>query len=317
MTENPQTKDDPGEPAAPRIGVSLQAVFFALRPSQWTKNAIVLAAFIFAFWDRSQSLSLLGGLALVAPAVILFCMVSSGIYIFNDIRDIDADRQHPTKKYRPIAAGRVPVALARRLGAALLLTGAAGGWLLAPAFGATVAAYILLQIIYTFWLKRIALVDVFVIAAGFVLRAVAGAVVLSVEISVWLLLCTFLLALFIALCKRRHERILFSDTGTQARENLAKYDERLLDQLISIAASATLVCYAIYTMSPGTIEKFGTASLGLTVPFVAFGIFRYLDLAYRHDKGGRPEKILLTDMPILVNLALYGICVVLIFLLHS
>ena len=295
---------------------SARDIFLALRPTQWPKNAVVGAALFFAFADKAQDISLVGGLARVIPAILLFCTVSSGIYVLNDVRDVDADRLHPTKKFRPIAAGRVTLGTAWLLGTVLLLGGLGLALLLCPGYAGVAGTYVVLQLVYSFGLKKVALLDVFVIASGFVLRASAGAVVLSVTISPWLLLCTFLLALFLALCKRRHECILLADAGVKSRESLGSYDERLLDQLISMTAGATVVAYAIYTMSPQTIEKFGTAKLGFTVPFVIFGIFRYLDLAYRHDKGDRPEKILLSDAPTLVNLALYGICAIAIFLLR-
>lgn len=295
---------------------SLTDFLLALRPSQWTKNIVILAASFFAFWDQSRSEPLAwSALAVVIPAMLLFCVVSSGIYILNDIRDIQADRAHPIKKLRPIAAGRIPVCQAWWMAILLLCAGGMGSWFLSMSFAKIVGCYVLIQFIYSFGLKQIALVDVLVIAAGFVLRAIAGAVVLNnVNISPWLLLCTFLLALFLALCKRRHEKILLNNTLNQHRPSLEKYDERLLDQLIAIVSSAAIISYAIYTLWPQTVVKFGTSRLGLTIPFVVFGIFRYLDLVYRHEKGDRPEKILLTDIPILVNLALYGISVILILI---
>lgn len=275
----------------------------ALRPAQWTKNVVVLAAFFFAFWDLNQPLTPRAGIhALLAVAI--FCMASSGIYVLNDIRDIALDRNHPKKKFRPIAAGRVPLPAAWALALVLLTAGLAGGLLLSAAYGEVVAAYIALQLVYSFGLKRVPLVDIMVIAAGFVLRAIAGAVVLDVRISPWLLLCTFLLALFLALCKRRHEKLL-DVPGNSQRPALERYDTLLLDQLIAIVSSATLVCYAIYTLWPATVEKFGTNMLGFSVPFVAFGLFRYLDLVYRHEKGDRPEKVLLTDVPTILNLLAY------------
>jgi len=289
-------------------------IFFALRPSQWTKNAVVLAALFFAFGDRRVEFDILSGLLRVIPAAVLFCVVSSGIYLLNDVRDIHADRRHPTKKYRPVASGRVGLSLAGRLAVVLLAAGLLLSWMLDPAFAAVVAGYAAMQIVYSFGLKRIALLDVLIIAGGFVLRAAGGAVAVGVAISPWLLLCAFLLALFLALCKRRHELVLLADAGANTRESLGAYDEGLLDQLIAVTASSTVVAYAIYTMSPQTIDKFGGAWLGFTIPFVLFGIFRYLDLAYRHDKGDRPEKILLTDGPILINLMLYALCAALIFI---
>jgi 4-hydroxybenzoate polyprenyltransferase len=293
----------------------LRDCLLSLRPSQWTKNAVVLAAFFFAVWDAEQALSWIQGLTAALPAALLFCLASSGIYVLNDIKDKDADRLHPTKRLRPIAAGRVPIRTARWLGVVLLGLGLAGSWLLSASLLLVVAAYVTLQLIYIFALKRVALLDILVIAAGFVLRAIGGAVVIHVTISPWLLLCAFLLALFLALCKRRHEKAVLSDITGQHRPSLDKYDERLLDQLIAIISAATIVSYAIYTLSADTIHKFGTAKLGFTIPFVMFGIFRYLDLVYRHEKGGRPEKILISDIPILVNLVLYALVVVLVFVL--
>jgi len=296
----------------------LHPVILALRPSQWTKNLVVLAAFFFAFGDRTREVPLmLVNLASVIPAAILFCLVSGGIYLLNDIRDIEADRHHPVKRRRPIASGAVSVPLAARVAAACLGGGLGGAVLLSRPFAAVLLAYVLMQVVYSFGLKQVALVDIMVIASGFVLRAIAGAVVLpDVTISPWLLLCTFLLALFLALCKRRHEKRLVTDGGNRHRPTLEKYDKRLLDLLIAITASSTLVSYSIYTLWPRTVEKFGTSTLGFTIPFVVFGIFRYLDLAYRHERGDRPERILLTDLPLLLDLALYGCAVLVIFALR-
>lgn len=287
----------------------------ALRPKQWTKNAVVLAAFIFALGDRSQAVGA-AHLLMSVGAVLLFCAVSSGIYLLNDIRDRALDRAHPTKRFRPIAAGELTPRTAVRTAIGLL----AGGLLLSLPLSArltgVLALYILLQLAYNAWLKNVELVDLFVIAGGFVLRALAGAVTIDVHISPWLLLCTLLLALFLALCKRRHEKVVLNDTAAKSRPALMRYNERLLDTLIAMIGAATLICYALYTLWPDTIRKFGTARLGLTIPFVIFGLFRYLDLAYRHDKGDRPEQILLTDAPLLINLFLYGIVVFAVLLLH-
>jgi 4-hydroxybenzoate polyprenyltransferase len=188
----------------------------------------------------------------------------------------------------------------------LLIGGLFACFRLSPALGLVCSTYVVLQLLYSFGLKRAALIDLFVIATGFVLRALAGAVVINVTISPWLLLCTLLLALFLALCKRRHEKVVLNDLQDETRPSLEKYDERLLDQLIGIVSSATIVSYALYTLWPDTVEKFGTARLGFTIPFVIFGLFRYLDLVYRHEKGDRPEKILLTDLPLIIDLLLYG-----------
>ena len=286
----------------------------ALRPKQWTKNAIVLAAFFFAFWDQNQQFDLFTSILKVSSAMILFCLASSAIYILNDIIDTEADRNHPIKKFRPIVAGRIKRSLAWQMFSALLLTAGVGAMLLSQPFFCVVAAYLTIQTTYCLMLKHIPTIDVMVIAIGFVLRAIAGALVLSIAISPWLLLCTFLLALFLALCKRRHEKALLDNVNGQ-RQSLDKYDTQLLDKFITIISSATIVSYSIYTLSEATIEKFGTARLGFTIPFVIFGIFRYLDLVYRHEQGDRPERILLTDLPILINIMLYVISIALIFIL--
>ena len=294
---------------------TLRALVVGLRPNQWTKNAIVLAALLFGYWDPGQQVELGPGMLRALIAAALFCVASSGVYLINDIADREADRHHPLKRYRPIAAGQLPVRTAWAAALILLPAAMLAASVLAPAYAMVVAAYIGIQLVYSLGLKHVALLDVFVISAGFVLRAVGGAVALEIEISPWLLLCAFFLALFLALCKRRHEKVNLSELGGKQRASLDHYDARLLDQLIAIISSSTVVCYAIYTLSPDTASKFGSKPLGLTIPFVLFGIFRYLDLVYRHDKGDRPEKILLTDLPILVNMALYGIAVILIFVL--
>lgn len=282
----------------------------ALRPNQWIKNLVVLAAYFFARWDPSQRAHAAGQTPLlrVMVAVLLFCVISSAIYLINDICDIVADRAHPVKRHRPIAAGHVPVSTAWTTSVLLLVTVLSAAMLLSIPFGILACVYVALQFAYTFGLKRVALLDVFMIAIGFVLRAVAGALVIDVRISPWLLLCTFLLALFLGLCKRRHEkRLLVDGDAAQHRHALTGYEERLLDTLIGVAASATVVVYAIYTLSPETVARFGTSGLGLTIPFVVFGLFRYLDLVYRHEQGGRPEKVLLTDRVLMVAIVLYAL----------
>ena len=296
----------------------------AMRPKQWTKNAVVLAAFFFALGDRQQGV-VLAAVWTAIEAALLFCLASSAVYLLNDVRDLPLDRAHPKKRFRPIAAGELPVPTAIGMATTLLAVSLAGSWWLSRDLALVIGGYVVLQAVYTLGLKRVALVDIFVIAAGFVLRALAGAVAVRATISPWLLLCTLLLALFLALCKRRHEKVVLSDSclgeasggarvGGETRESLGQYDERLLDQLIAIVSAATLVCYALYTLWPDTVEKFGTARLGLTIPFVIFGLFRYLDIVYRHEKGDRPEQILLTDVPLLVDLALYGLTVLAVLL---
>jgi len=288
----------------------------ALRPAQWLKNGVVPAAYFFALWDPGQAEHVRGltPLWVVAVSVLCFCAVSSGIYLINDLHDVEADRAHPVKRLRPLASGALQKSSALILSAGLLLLAFAGSLTLPPAYTGILAAYFLMQLLYTFLLKQIAYVDVFIIAIGFVMRATAGALALSVRISPWLLLCTFLLALFLAMCKRRHEKVLFDEKEAMHREALAGYNIDLLDIQIGITAAATLVCYSIYTLSAETVERFGTSGLGLTIPFVVFGIFRYLDLVYTHEDGGRPEKVLLTDKVMIATILCYGLTALMVFI---
>ncbi len=292
--------------------MSLASVIRALRPKQWTKNAVVLAALVFALGDVQQGLArgnLVQVISLALGAALLFCLASSAVYLINDIRDVELDRAHPVKCKRPIAAGELSASTASLLAGILFMVALTGAWILDRNFCAVLAAYLALQVAYTFGLKQMALLDIFIIATGFVLRALAGALVIHVRISPWLLICTFLLALFLALCKRRHELVALKDTSGNTRASLRQYDRHLLDALIPLTGAATLVCYSIYTLWPETVEKFGTTNLSFTIPLVAFGLFRYLDLVYRQEKGGRPEQLLLTDIPLLATVAIYGLTV--------
>lgn len=289
-----------------------------MRPAQWMKNVVVPAAYLFARWDPSQTANTRGWEAIirVGLATLCFCLLSSGVYIMNDLRDRASDRLHPLKRLRPLAAGEIRPATGGAISAALAAVslGMAALWLPRP-FLAVLGGYGLMQVAYTFFLKRFSYVDVFVISFGFVLRAVAGATAITVRISPWLLLCTFLLSLFLALCKRRHEKILLDAGGTGHREALSGYDDKVLDIQIAVIAGATLVCYAIYTLSEETAARFGTHNLGLTIPFVLFGIFRYLELVYRHEEGGRPEKVLLTDPMMIVTVLCYLLTILGVFLM--
>ena len=293
------------DPAPPRWLDYIEA----LRPRQWIKNGVVLAAYFFALGDKNQQVPAAAFFVVLAAAA-LFTLAAGGIYIFNDLRDRELDRAHPVKCRRPIAAGRIGPRAAVGLGLAAVAAGLAGAWFLAPLFALALAGYVLLQICYTFLLKHVHLVDVFVIAIGFVLRAVAGGLAIDVRISPWLVICTFLMALFLALCKRRHEIQMAKDNGGGAlRPSLAASSAQLLDQLIAITAGAVLIAYAIYTQWPETVDKFQTHRLYLTIPFVAFGVFRYLDRVYLHNRGGEPESVLLTDIPLLADVALFALAV--------
>ena len=290
-----------------------------LRPAQWTKNGMVLVAYFFARWDPGERAHALGHQPFLISLLALadFCLLASGVYILNDVLDRAADARHPEKRLRPIAAGKIAPSAALLAAAALLGVSVAAAWLLHPNFGWVVTAYLLLQVGYSCKLKQVAILDVFMIALGFVLRAIAGAAVIDVRISPWLLLCAFLLALFLGLCKRRHEKRLLAGSEVHHRQALAGYTEALLDQLIAIVAASTVIAYALYTLNGETVARFGTNGLGFTIPFVMFGIFRYLDLVYNGEAGGRPEKILLTDRILIGTIFLYVLAAAAVFLLAN
>jgi len=272
----------------------------SLRPKQWTKNFFVFAGIVFSLRFFEAAL-----LLRVIYAFSIFCLLSSSIYLINDINDAESDRKHPAKKLRPIASGQLSVGWA--LGIALVLASLSllSAFYLDTNFAWVALSYFGLMLLYTFVLRDIVILDVFSIAAGFVLRAVAGVVVIAVELSPWLIICTILLSLFIALGKRRHELVTLSDVAVKHRAILDEYNPQLLDQLISAVAGSTIMAYALYTLWPETIAKFGTHNLVYSVPFVLYGIFRYLYLIYRKDQGGKPEEIVLTDLPLIIDLGFW------------
>lgn len=285
----------------------LGALIRTMRPEQWTKNFVLFAGVIFAehLFHVKLLLETLGAFA-------LFCLLSSTIYIINDIKDVEQDRAHPLKSKRPIAAGELSIPFAK-LAAVLIGSGSLlSAFILNLNFGYVATIYFLLLFAYSFYLKHIVILDVLTLAIGFVLRAVAGAVVIRVEFSSWLLLCTILLALFIALSKRRHELVLLGDNAHSHRRILKEYSPHLLDQMIGVVTASTLMAYALYTMAPETKAKFGTSYMILTIPFVIYGIFRYLYLVHHKEQGGSPTAMLINDRPILFNVLLWILVSVLI-----
>jgi len=234
------------------------------------------------------------------------------MYLVNDVLDRDSDRRHPLKAQRPVASGALAASTA--LGAAALLAalGLAAAFAINARFGLVSVLYVALLALYSSQLKHIVIVDVLTIAAGFVLRAAAGAVAVDVEISHWLLVCTILGALFIALAKRRHEITLLAGDATGHRPILGEYSPYLLDQMIAVVTASTLIAYVFYTISPETVQKFGTQWLGLTIPFPLYGIFRYLYLIHQREAGGNPADLLLNDRPLLACVALWVVAIVLI-----
>lgn len=290
--------------------------FTVLRPHQWVKNSLLAAGYIFA--GNYKTPSALSDLALVLGAFVAFCFLSGSIYALNDVCDREKDRQHPVKRHRPVASGRVSVteAIALVVFCALIGLGFASflAWRnKAFLFLAATVAYPLWGMAYSFWLKRLIIVDALGVAAGFVLRVIAGCFVIKVAISPWLILCTLLVALFIAFCKRRHELLLMGNNAHAVRSVLSDYTPELLDQCISVTASMTIMAYALYTFTaPHVLLGNGKEPwLMVTIPFVVYGVLRYLYLAYRTDVAGAPEQMLF-DKPFVVNLFLWVLTVLLL-----
>ena len=277
----------------------------SLRPEQWTKNLLVLAGIVFGGRLLEPSADTL---ALVAFAV--FCALSGAVYLFNDIADREADRRHPLKRERPIASGQLSVSAAAAAGGILGVAGVGAAFAVGTTFGIVAATYLASLLLYSVALKHVVIVDVLMIAGGFVLRAVGGAVAVDVPIGHWLLVCTTLLALFLALSKRRHELVLLADGATDHRRILEEYSPYLLDQMIGVVTSSTLIAYTVYATSPDTAARLGTGKLGLTIPFVLYGIFRYLYLVHQKRGGGSPAAMLLNDRPLLGCVALWAASVI-------
>ncbi|HTL02446.1 MAG TPA: decaprenyl-phosphate phosphoribosyltransferase [Vicinamibacterales bacterium] len=279
----------------------------SLRPRQWTKNLFVFGALVFA-----QKLGDGAAVTKAVVAFVVFCALSGVVYLINDVLDREQDRRHPLKAKRPIASGALSASAAVVAAVVLGAAALAAAFALGPSFLAVATAYLLLQLTYSALLKHIVILDVLTIAAGFTLRAVAGGAAINVPVSHWLVLCTTLLALFLALGKRRHELVLLADTATEHRRILEDYSPYLLDQMISVVTASTLIAYAFYTISPETTQKFDTALMSLTIPFPLYGIFRYLYLVHQKRQGGNPSDLLLEDRPLLVCIGLWAIAVVLI-----
>jgi 4-hydroxybenzoate polyprenyltransferase len=287
----------PGSTAAPLIR--------SLRPGQWTKNLLVFAGLIFG-----EKLLDPNAAGRAAAAFGIFCLLSSTVYLVNDVRDREADRLHPVKATRPIASGALGVSTAVAAAVLLAAVSAGAAFWLSYTFGLVALAYLGLLTAYSFVLKHVVIVDVLVLAGGFVLRAAAGAVAVGVDFSHWLLLLTLLGALFLALSKRRAELVALAGGAGAHRKSLAQYSPYLLDQMIGVVTASTLLAYAFYTIHPETVAKFGTDRLLWTVPFPLYGIFRYLYLVHQREGGGNPSDTLLDDRPILACVALWGLAVI-------
>jgi 4-hydroxybenzoate polyprenyltransferase len=287
-------------------------IIASMRPYQWTKNLIIFTAITF-----SRHLLELPYLLKVSAVFAILCLLSGCIYIINDVLDVDCDRAHPTKSRRPIAAGRLPLKGALLFAGALALVLIACSFAVDMATGFLMLAFLALNVTYSKYLKHAVILDVIAIAASFLLRTFMGGVVIGVEISHWLIICCTFLALFLGFGKRRYElRIAQNGCGDGIRGVLKSYNGPFLDQIISIVTSSTLIFYALYTMAPEVMKKLDVAHLNLTLPFVAYGLFRYLYLVYKEEQGGYPSLVLLSDRGIQASVILWAASVVLILRFH-
>jgi 4-hydroxybenzoate polyprenyltransferase len=283
------------------------ALIVAMRPKQWTKNLLLFAGLLFTLDARHSG----GAFRLAFLGFACFCMLSSVVYLINDILDRESDRLHPKKRFRPIASGELSPTAAGIAAVVLLAGGLAGAATLSHRFAEVAVLYFVLTLAYSFHFKHIVLLDVLVLAAGFVLRAAAGAFVIGVPISPWFILCTLMLALFLALSKRRAELLTIQQSGAAStRRILGEYSAAMLDQMIVIVTSACVMSYSLYTIESEAAKHHHY--LMATIPFVLYGIFRYLYLMHRHSLGEAPDSILLEDRPMLINIALWGITTALI-----
>lgn len=284
----------------------LWGLVVSLRPRQWVKNLFVFGGLVFS--QRLFTASVWPALGAFA----IFCALSGAIYLFNDVADRDKDRLHPSKRERPIASGLLAIPAALGSAIMLIVVGLAAAAALSPSFAVVALTYVGLLSLYSVALKHVVIVDVLTVAIGFVLRAIGGALAIGVDISGWLLICTILIALFLALGKRRHEYLTLEGEAARHRPILAEYSAGLLDQMIAVVTASTVTAYALYTMSPETVAKFHTQLLPATLPFVLYGIFRYLYLLYRRQLGGNPSELFLNDRALLVNTVGWILAVLLI-----
>ena len=280
-----------------------------MRPKQWPKNVFIFTALVF---DEKLFTPFL--LLKTVAAFILFCLTSSAVYLINDVADIEKDRQHPTKRLRPLPSGQLKPSVAIAAGVLIPLVTLPLSFLLDLYFGFIVLAYLVTMIVYSFVLKNIVILDVLTVATGFVLRVAAGAIVVKVErFSPWLYICTTLVALFISISRRRHELILLAENANEHRASLNEYNLPLLDEMIAVVTSTTVIAYSFYTFSAPNLPP--NHAMMLTIPFVLYGLFRYLYLIHVENKGGTPEEIFLSDLPLIIDLGLWGLAVIAILYL--
>ncbi|MDO8580257.1 MAG: decaprenyl-phosphate phosphoribosyltransferase [Candidatus Omnitrophota bacterium] len=284
-----------------RFGQEFREAWISMRPHQWTKNLLIFIGLIF-----SGKGTRLEDVATSTQAFIIFCLGASSIYILNDILDREQDKNHPLKKMRAIASGRLSVPFALGFAVVLFICSIFGSvFFLNRAFSLVLITYLFLMILYLYVLKSMVILDIMTVAIGFVLRAAAGAAVLNVEISPWLMICTLFLALFILMTKRRQEVYILKENASAHRSTLVEYSLPFLDQLVAVVTSSAVISYSMYTYSEDTIERLGTHLMPLTIPFVLYGIFRYLYLTYQRRLGGAPEELFISDRALRINIFLF------------
>ena len=287
----------------------LSALLKAMRPRQWTKNGFIFFALIFdkQLFSPEPFFRTLQGF-------FLFCLISSAVYLFNDIADIEGDRQHPQKKHRPLASGLLPIGVAFGAAIVLAIVALVLGYFLKPAFAGILAVYLVLNLLYSRWLKHVPILDVMIISSGFVLRVAAGVVLITVErFSPWLYMITILFSLYIGLGKRRAEINLLEQGASAHRKVLDGYTIPLLDQYITIVSGMTIIAYSLYTFSAPNLPV--NHSMMLTIPFVVYGIFRYLQLIQTGHAAGAPDEVALKDRPLQITVVLWGLAVIAVFYL--
>jgi 4-hydroxybenzoate polyprenyltransferase len=283
----------------------LRPLFISLRPQQWIKNLFLFAPLIFAkhLHETQEIISVLQGF-------FVFCLLSSGAYLINDVADKEQDKLHPEKQKRPIALGTLSSTVAIIIAGVFIVAALIWGMSLQLQFGTIAVSYFVLNILYSWKIKHVVILDVMFIAFGFVLRVIGGAALINVPASEWLLICTFLLSLFLGFVKRRNEITTLQSVAESHRKVLVDYSVSFLDQMVSIVTACTVISYALYTISSETIQKFHTRNLIFTIPFVLFGIFRYLYIVHKLGGGGNPSKVIVTDVPLILNIMMWGISVV-------
>jgi len=287
----------------------LKALIKAMRPRQWTKNGFVLFGLIF-----DKQLFLLEPFLRTLEGFFLFCLISSAVYLFNDIADAEADRNHPKKKFRPIASGKLPIPVAVTVALLLIVVALPLGYLLSPVFALILGLYLVTNLLYSLWLKHVSILDVLIVSSGFVFRVGAGVALITVErFSPWLYMITILFSLYIGLGKRRAEMDLLAEGASAHRKVFEGYTIPLLDQYITIVSGMTIVAYSLYTFSAPNLPANHT--MMLTIPFVVYGIFRYLQLIQSGHAAGSPDEVALKDRPLQITVLLWGLAVIAIFYL--